>query len=330
MRNQDLQSFDETIIYGYLGGTATEEQIASLYEWLEKSEQNQRDFAEMKAVWHRTHNSEQSHSHLNFTRSLNRLNSSINSYDASVKLRSRRGALIRFSAAAAIIVVAALMFFTYRQITIPNELCYTNTDTTTMHIVMADGTDIWLGAQSKLSYTENFDNEHRQVKLDGEAFFDVHHDAAHPFLVQTPLFNVKVMGTMFGVHAFEGENIGETILAEGVVYMQNLEGVNMIRLKPGQQAVYAANEDELTVNDVSTEGNPMLLKYGLVTISNATLVDIVSKIEAIYGVRLKISTTKSLQNHYDFNFLRTSTLPEVLEVLQFVADCRLEVTGHRK
>ena len=60
-------------------------------------------------------------------------------------------------------------------------------------IKLPDGTQVWLNADSKLTFKENFGDKTREVSLNGEAFFDVFHDAEHPFIIHTGKADVKVL-----------------------------------------------------------------------------------------------------------------------------------------
>lgn len=84
-------------------------------------------------------------------------------------------------------------------------------------ITLPDGTRIHLNSGSKLTYTENFGRQDREVKLAGEAFFEVAKDPARPFLVNTNRMVVKVLGTVFNVKAYDTQEDIETTVVEGKV-----------------------------------------------------------------------------------------------------------------
>ena len=151
-----------------------------------------------------------------------------------------------------------------------------------MHVAMPDGTDVWLSPGTTLSYDDTFRIDGRNVELDGEAYFDVTHDAGQPFVVTAPAFRVHVLGTVFNVRSFSGEPVAEATLAEGAVALQHAGGRNLICLHPGQQAVYDAEAELLEVDEVPV-GDLLLIRYGVVTLDNATLPEIVARIARTYG-----------------------------------------------
>lgn len=84
-------------------------------------------------------------------------------------------------------------------------------------ILLPDSTTVHLNSGSRLVYNKDFGNGNREVWLDGEAFFEVTKDAAHPFLVNTKRMTVKVLGTVFNVKAYNTKEDIETTVVEGKV-----------------------------------------------------------------------------------------------------------------
>lgn len=85
-------------------------------------------------------------------------------------------------------------------------------------IQMPDGTQVWLNAGSSLQYdNDTYGETTREVKLIGEAYFDVTKDAAHPFIIHTKAMDVKVIGTAFNVRAYPNEKQTETALIRGSI-----------------------------------------------------------------------------------------------------------------
>ena len=85
------------------------------------------------------------------------------------------------------------------------------------HVVLPDGTDLWLNAESKVKYSIPFSRESRQVELSGEAFLKVVRNENVPFIVHTGKATVKVLGTQFNVKAYPEYEQLEVALTEGSV-----------------------------------------------------------------------------------------------------------------
>ncbi|MBN9386349.1 MAG: FecR family protein [Chitinophagaceae bacterium] len=130
--------------------------------------------------------------------------------------------------------------------TAQDALRYTSGDTTTStlsvppgatyRIVLSDGTEVWLNADTRLRFPLKFPRASREVEVEGEAYFKVAGNAGAPFIVHTPLTDVKVLGTSFNVNTYEKGHV-RTALVEGKVVTQCPDGQHMA-LTPGYVAEY--------------------------------------------------------------------------------------------
>ncbi len=102
-------------------------------------------------------------------------------------------------------------------------------------ITLSDGTIVYLNAESQLRYPVKFVGEDRRVYLSGEAYFDVVHDKAHPFVVDVKNSTVRVLGTSFDVRAYADEDEVLTTLVQGSVRFS--AGKESVILEPGEQVV---------------------------------------------------------------------------------------------
>jgi len=84
-------------------------------------------------------------------------------------------------------------------------------------VSLPDGTEVWLNAGSNLVYDETFGKETRELRLTGEAYFDVVKDAEHPFVIHTRAMNIRVLGTQFNVRAYPDEKTTEASLLKGSI-----------------------------------------------------------------------------------------------------------------
>lgn len=102
-------------------------------------------------------------------------------------------------------------------------------------VVLADGTKVWLNADSELKYPVQFSDTVRQVYLRGEAYFAVAKRECQPFIVFSEGMQVTVLGTEFNLRNYHSEEMATT-LVEGAVRLIHEKGGECC-LKPGQQAV---------------------------------------------------------------------------------------------
>ncbi|MBC7947217.1 MAG: FecR family protein [Chitinophagaceae bacterium] len=109
-------------------------------------------------------------------------------------------------------------------------------------IQLPDGTQVWLNADSKITYNENFQGALREVQLTGEAFFDVVRDESRPFVIHANAIDVRVLGTAFNVRSYENEKKTETSLIHGSVEIT-------LRNSPDNKYILKPNEKLIVQND---------------------------------------------------------------------------------
>ncbi|GAA4314191.1 hypothetical protein GCM10023149_10270 [Mucilaginibacter gynuensis] len=111
-----------------------------------------------------------------------------------------------------------------------------------INITLGDGTKIWLNGGTKLKYPEIFRGDKREVSLEGEAFFDVKHDADMPFTVRTGALTTHVLGTSFNVKAYADDNETKVDVFSGKVGVMPSAGnaaiFNTIYLQPTEEVLY--------------------------------------------------------------------------------------------
>ena len=115
-------------------------------------------------------------------------------------------------------------------------------------VVLADGSKVYLNAESEIRYPTFFAGGERRVYLKGEAFFEVTSDTSRPFIVNVGEMDVRVLGTRFNVNAYVPERAIRTTLVSGKVRVSDREDKAAVVLEPGQQAVWKKNG--LTMREV--------------------------------------------------------------------------------
>ena len=234
--------------------------------------------------------------------------------------RARRPRLRRwlYPAAAAVIAIVSTvgltMFFTQGS----NVQRYANSGESAIMVGLPDGTQAWLNPGTELAFDSTFNTDERNVTLSGEAYFDVAHNPECPFIVTTGSFRIKVLGTVFNVRDFPGDTSPAVSLAQGSVAMQNLDGINLVRLRPGQQAVYDEADGTLEINDIYV-GDMLMRHYGAVSLKAATVREIVSEISEMYGVKIIIDGEDD-GTTYNFSFQKDSNVGDILDMLEFVCE----------
>ncbi len=161
-------------------------------------------------------------------------------------------------------------------------------------ITLPDGSGVWLNAASEITYPIRFENDHREVKVQGEAYFEVRHAADWPFIVNTSMQRIEVLGTHFNVSAYSDDAYTKTTLVEGRVRISSpgaaaddatLQGGSAL-LMPGQQAVSRMHLKQLTVHTVDPE-DIISWKENLFVFSNEEISAVMKKVSRWYDVEVE-------------------------------------------
>ncbi|MGV8138901.1 MAG: FecR family protein [Mangrovibacterium sp.] len=157
-------------------------------------------------------------------------------------------------------------------------------------IGLPDGTKVWLNAESSIEYNVPFGLKKRDVKLTGEAFFEVQKDEQKPFQVKSGKVTVTVLGTCFNCSAFSEDKAIEVVLAEGKVKL-NTNGSETNKefiLKPGQRAVVDKMTDQTNISSGNIE------KYigwheGKLIFDECPLQEVARRLERWFGIEVEIA-----------------------------------------
>ncbi len=152
----------------------------------------------------------------------------------------------------------------------------------TYQFALADGTQVWLNAGSRLRYPLSFGEHAREVELSGEAFFDVAHDPQRPFRVLSAEHAVEVLGTEFNVKAYPQDGAVYTTLVDGSVLVSTDAG--RTELGPGMQAI--AEGGTLNVKEVNA-ANIASWRDGMLVLEEQTIGDIMSVLARWYDFRVE-------------------------------------------
>lgn len=184
-------------------------------------------------------------------------------------------------------------------------------------LVLADGTRVWLNAESTLRFSYPFDSL-RTVYLDGEAYFEVAHNAAKPFEVKTEENTLRVLGTKFNVRAYKEQPYQVTLL-EGKVQISN--GIDTEILVPNKQLNQPSEAKTYEVIPVNAKLYSAWTK-GVFEFNNASLKDIMCQLERWYNVEVDYATEDLKDIRFTGSILKNESLGYALEMIQKISDVR--------
>lgn len=207
-------------------------------------------------------------------------------------------------------------------------------------LTLPDGTRVWLNADSRISFNSEKDFAFaRNVNLTGEAFFDVVKDKRHPFVIHTPKFSIKVLGTAFDVKAYPQDKHLETTLLRGKIELTvNDRPLQKIILNPNEKFVLTEQVRDQSGNQNLNQEDRTKMLVELVqpvtiahkeynkevdwlsnqmVINNETLEDLVPRLERWYNV--KISISNPIVRKYKFTVIfKDESIEEALSAMTLI------------
>ncbi len=170
--------------------------------------------------------------------------------NAPAKIRILRSTFLRVAAAALIILsLGSVAFYMNRAGYLSKKITVTTNDYQKNVLVsLPDGSKIYMNRNSKFSYRKNFGKYNRDVKLSGEAFFEISRDVTKPFVIDAGLAKIKVVGTSFNVITSNSESSVEVFVKTGKVMVSDNSGSQTIQLDPGFVGILNSEKSEKTIN----------------------------------------------------------------------------------
>ena len=187
---------------------------------------------------------------------------------------------------------------------------------------LADGTHVWLNAESELSYPTRFAGEMREVRLKGEAFFDVAKNPDCPFVVRTDEVAVQVLGTSFNVSAYQSEQMARVTLVGGSVAVK-ANGGEEFRIVPSEQFCYNKESRKSGIRVVDTDLYTSWVK-GEYIFKDAALEEIFNKLLHWYDFTVRYQNEQLKDKRFSLVIDRKISLEQLLELISFTSDVKLE------
>lgn len=247
-----------------LSGEASQDELQELAELLKTDPSMKEEFDVMCRYWQQENQEQTANTELALQKTLTQLGLEPALQPELTepivkKLPMWRSAL---RIAAAIAILGGLTFGIYAVINPSstgdkNLVQKTNAKGVKSTIALADGSKVWLNADSKLQYPASFSGNTREVYLNGEAFFDIEKNPAKPFIIHLANGTIRVLGTSFNIKAYDDEPVVETSVATGKVAfipkLKNNDNADTIFLTPNNKVTYQVNTEKTTTATTVSE-----------------------------------------------------------------------------
>ena len=204
--------------------------------------------------------------------------------------------------------------------TLSDGYCVVSTPAaTTTLVTLSDGTRVMLNANSTLEYPASFDDaEVREVRLKGEAHFEVTKNPHRPFVVKAGEMQTQVLGTIFDVKAYR-KDAPKVTLMQGKVKVSNAD--TEVEMRPGQTATLQS--DKIVVSKASPSASDWL--EGDFDMDQVTLAEAMSDIGAWYNKTVVFQSQANMGKLIHFRFSRRASLQEIITALNEMGVARIRM-----
>ena len=313
----------------YLSKEASLEEI-ELFNSMRKDRKYSALFTRIAEQWNKMEDTESVYGY-DVEKGLKRLAAKIRNYNPAFQWEQKakqqhyyfhQPLFFRIAAACAVLIlfIAGAFFISHVLNRRPDEIIWNEKKTVMgekVILTLLDGTKITLNADSKLRYPVCFGEESREVSLQGEAYFEVTHNADKPFIVHTGNISTTDLGTKFDVKAFPNDTNITISLDDGKVKVStdglNTKGKEII-LAPTQQLVYNKADEKSSINPFDIQ-ETIGWKDNILVFDNVSLSNMLVPLERYFGVKFEIADPSLADRPIKANFRNESfwTVVKVIE-----------------
>lgn len=193
-------------------------------------------------------------------------------------------------------------------------------------VILPDGSEVWLNAESSIEFPTSFQSGSRQVNLQGEAYFKVTHNEHAPFIVHSDQMNVRVLGTEFNFKTYSSEPAHVTLVEGKVEVMRSGEEDIETQLRPGEEAWFD-DKGNLQVETVDTYAVVQWVK-GFFYFHDQPLIDVLRELGRWYNMGVIFKNPEAMNYNIHFSALRNESIDVVIESLNRLGRVQIKIEGN--
>jgi len=274
-----------TLITKYLSNESSREEENKLMAWINSDPKYRRYFDQAIENWQKA----REYTGRNYSKQRGRqlLNEKI-SYSALVLPKKLRPIYYSIAAAIILLIVSGVIMISDLNFSKPTTVSTKPGER--KEIKLPDGSHVWLNAGTSLTFNNEFNQTFRHVSLEGEAYFNVKHNAQRPFIVNSNGLEVQVLGTSFNVSSYQTDGEYEVMVSEGKVRVTPGEDVDSsVELMPGDISKYSIDKNQLSVHKIENIADIGAWRQGKLVFRNSRISEAIKALERKYNVTIKFS-----------------------------------------
>lgn len=307
------------LIEKVLSNKATTSEIEAFEAWLRESNENIANFQKFKKLWDNLDNVYDQQSFDKEAAKLKIQNAPMFRRQKNSKTKK----LIWISVAASLLIILGTAFLLTRHSVFSGEnvIKYVSNEQK-KEVILPDGSHVWLNNHSQLSVPENFLKKQRNVKLWGEAYFEVKQDSVKPFSIKTYNTLTRVLGTSFNIKSDSTTDNVHIVVNSGIVSFRNISGKKKeVYLSAGDVASYNEETNKIS-KSVNHDLNYLAWKTGILTFTETPLQKVCQILEAQY--HQKIHTPLTTEEYKITGSFNNESLDNILTTIAITLDINIK------
>jgi ferric-dicitrate binding protein FerR (iron transport regulator) len=196
------------------------------------------------------------------------------------------------------------------------------------HVILPDGTKVWLNSETVFEFPSRFTGKERKVRLkSGEAYFEVIENKQMPFIVEVNEMKIKVLGTSFNVSAYKDESHIKTTLVKGKVQLISKVSdykTEKLILSPGEQGSLSYKNKFLMKKEVDTRLYTSWTK-GEFVFKNDNIEDVLKKLARWYNVDIVFENQDSKTYHFTGTLKKHENISVLIDLIHYTSKLKFNL-----
>ena len=316
----------ERLIIGYFSDDLSLEELRELQEWRNASPENEAQFLAMQEVWTSSADVFDEHDGA-YKRFLTYAG------DMQGPIRRKKQLQVAWKSVATVVVLFLVSYVMLqiggkqKDVLLANDTQIEVSRGSQVKTTLPDGTEVWLNADSRLTYSQDFGINNRDIHLIGEGYFEVAHNKNLPMTVYAGDLQINVIGTKFNVrNRLDDRETTVSLLEGSVSIVSSVAQSEKITIEPNQKIFFNRENGDFHLTDVVARYTIEWTK-GYLFYDEEMLSDIARDLERNYDVRITVHPdVADLRLYGRFN-MKTMSAEQITSILASTGGIGYSVTG---